>query len=65
MTAKRLFAELQNVLPEVANQVTVYRESRTSKDTIFLTMAGPKNRDLVFKFISGKDWSLSTRKGEV
>ncbi len=66
MMAKRLFESLQTVLPEVANQVTVYKEIRNCKNGILLTMATYKGkaRELVFKYTDEKNWSLTAGKGE-
>lgn len=66
MTAKRLFGALQIVLPEVANQVTVYKEHGNSKDAILLTMASYKGkaRELIFRFSDEKNWNLTTKKGD-
>lgn len=66
MTAKRLFGALQTVLPEIANQVTVYKEYGNTRDTILLTMALYKGRarELVFRYVNEKNWSLTTKKGE-
>ena len=66
MTARSLFGALQTVLPEVAEQVTVYKEYGNTKDTILLTMARYKGkaRELIFRFSDEKNWSLTTKKGE-
>lgn len=63
MTAKAIFTAMKKVLPEIAEFVDSYGESRTYKNSILFTRKDKPWETYIFRFNAVNDWSLSTMKG--
>ena len=65
MTAPFIFSQLNRILPDLSERVISYQLSRTCKNAIILKIADIGSGELIFRYINNRDWSLSTKKGEI
>ena len=65
MTPTMIFNQMKSVLPEIAKDTVSYRQCISDRSKIFVKLINMNGQELIFRYVNNKDWSLSTKKGEL